>query len=73
MRAVSEEMITLLGTLDFCMAKRNDKNIGSEKEMVSEEDKVLQMFKDYLSSLSLKEREAILDELQRYVWLHDVA
>ena len=73
MRAVSEEMITLLGTLDFCMAKRNNIELWDDRERSPEAEQRVQIFKAYLSTLTPQEREAILDELQRYVWLHDIA
>ena len=71
MKAINDEMIMLLGTLNLCMAKHKGTCLEHKATRSGEDD--LERFKRYLSTLSVKEREVILDELQRFIWLHDVA
>ena len=65
MKIANAEVISLLGILEKCMAKRQ------EEEEVRSVDEI-KRFKKFLNHLSPNKRESIVEELQRYVWLNDV-
>ena len=66
MKVANEEVVSLLGILSCCMAQH------AQEQSKSEDNSELERFKRHLNTLSEKEQDAVLDELQRYVWLHDV-
>jgi len=73
MKAVNHDIVGLLGILSCCMAKK-EAGVFSEYTISNEYEthREVEQFKLFLSTLKEDECDAILDELQRYIWLDKI-
>jgi len=74
MKTDNHNIVGLLGILSCCMAKKeasafSEYTISNEFEI----DREVEQFKLFLSTLKEEECDAILDELQRFIWLDKIA